>query len=82
MNSLVDQSALYGRKPVVVNNLNVAKPADGEPALLTYDEVNTLFHEFGHALHGLFSDVRHPSSPVRPSRATSSSTPPRSTRCG
>lgn len=60
MNSLVDQSALFGRKPVVVNNLNVAKPAAGEPALLTYDEVNTLFHEFGHALHGLFSEVRHP----------------------
>jgi peptidyl-dipeptidase Dcp len=60
MNNLVEQSGLYGRKPVVVNNLNIAKPAAGEPALLSYDEVNTLFHEFGHALHGLFSDVRHP----------------------
>ncbi|MEU6342103.1 M3 family metallopeptidase [Streptomyces sp. NPDC046977] len=60
MNSLVDQSHLFGRKPVVVNNLNVAKPAPGEPALLTFDEVHTLFHEFGHALHGLLSDVRYP----------------------
>ncbi|MDX3074662.1 M3 family metallopeptidase [Streptomyces sp. MI02-7b] len=60
MNSLVKQSHLFGRKPVVVNNLNIAKPAPGEPALLTFDEVHTLFHEFGHALHGLLSDVEHP----------------------
>ncbi|GAA2265321.1 M3 family metallopeptidase [Nonomuraea roseoviolacea subsp. roseoviolacea] len=59
MNNLVDQSLLFGEKPVVVNNLNVTKPASG-PTLLTYDEVNTAFHEFGHALHGLFSEVRFP----------------------
>jgi peptidyl-dipeptidase Dcp len=57
MNSLVKQSALEGTKPVVVNNLNIVK---GEPTLMTFDEVNTMFHEFGHALHGLFSDVRFP----------------------
>ncbi|MEW1805089.1 M3 family metallopeptidase [Pseudarthrobacter sp. NPDC080039] len=60
MNSLVDQSALLGTKPVVVNTLNISKPPAGEPALLTLDEVRTLFHEFGHALHGLFSDVAYP----------------------
>ena len=59
MNSLVDQSLLFGEKPVVINNLNITKPAAG-PTLLTYDEVNTAFHEFGHALHGLFSRVRYP----------------------
>ncbi|MEV0970341.1 M3 family metallopeptidase [Microtetraspora glauca] len=57
MNHLVKQSALEGTRPVVVNNLNIVK---GEPTLLTFDEVNTMFHEFGHALHGLFSDVRFP----------------------
>ncbi|REK90476.1 M3 family peptidase [Streptomyces inhibens] len=60
MESLVTQSHLLGHKPVVVNNLNIAKPPAGEPALLTWSEVTTLFHEFGHALHGLFSDVRYP----------------------
>ncbi|PZF82393.1 M3 family metallopeptidase [Jiangella anatolica] len=60
MNSFVDQSTLLGTKPVVVNNLNIVKPPAGEPALLTFDEVNTMFHEFGHALHGLFSDVTYP----------------------
>jgi len=45
---------------IVTNNLNVPKPAAGEPTLLTYDEVNTLFHEFGHALHGLFARVTYP----------------------
>ncbi|GAA3108325.1 MULTISPECIES: M3 family metallopeptidase [Nonomuraea] len=59
MNNLVDQSFLFGLKPVVINNLNVTKPASG-PTLLTYDEVSTAFHEFGHALHGLFSQVRFP----------------------
>ncbi|WP_035814648.1 M3 family metallopeptidase [Jiangella gansuensis] len=60
MNSLVDQSALMDTKPVVLNNLNLVKPPAGEPALMTFDEVNTLFHEFGHALHGLFSRVTYP----------------------
>ncbi|MEV0294742.1 M3 family metallopeptidase [Nocardia sp. NPDC050710] len=60
MNELVSQSRLLGTRPVVVNNLNIAEPAAGEPALLTWDNVRTLFHEFGHALHGLFSDVRYP----------------------
>jgi peptidyl-dipeptidase Dcp len=60
MNELVGQDGLTGAKPVVVNNLNIARPAAGNPTLLTFDEVNTLFHEFGHALHGLFSQVRYP----------------------
>ena len=61
MNSLVDQSTLLGGSPVVVNNLNIPQPADGQPTLLTWDEVITMFHEFGHALHGLLSFVRYPS---------------------
>ncbi|MFT4135103.1 M3 family metallopeptidase [Microbacterium sp.] len=60
MNSLVTQSRLRGTSPVVVNNLNVPKPAPGEPTLLSLDEVTTLFHEFGHALHGLFARVTYP----------------------
>ncbi|WP_280443364.1 M3 family metallopeptidase [Nocardia brasiliensis] len=60
MNELVSQSHLLDQRPVVVNNLNIAKPPSGEPALLTWDNVRTLFHEFGHALHGLFSDVHFP----------------------
>ena len=61
MHNLVDQSHLLGRRPVVVNNLNITRHAPGEVTLLTWDEVITAFHEFGHALHGLFSDVRYPS---------------------
>jgi len=60
MNNLVAQSALLDTPTVVVNNLNVPKPGAGEPTLLTYDETNTLFHEFGHALHGLFARVTYP----------------------
>jgi peptidyl-dipeptidase Dcp len=60
MNSFVTQSRLLGTLPVVLNTLNLARPADGEPTLLTIDNVRTLFHEFGHALHGLFSDVQYP----------------------
>lgn len=61
MHSLTEQSHLQGDLPVVLNNLNVTRPAPGRPTLLTWDEVNTTFHEFGHALHGLLSDVRYPS---------------------
>ncbi|MFZ2492784.1 MAG: M3 family metallopeptidase [Thermoanaerobaculia bacterium] len=57
----VGQSKLLGTKPVVTNNLNVTKPAPGQPALLTFDEVGTLFHEFGHGLNSLFSNVTYPS---------------------
>lgn len=62
MSSLVEQSELTGDLPVVVNHLNVQKPADGDPTLLTFDEAETLFHEFGHALHGLLARVRFPSA--------------------
>ncbi|QGW64843.1 M3 family metallopeptidase [Lysobacter soli] len=60
MNSYVDQSGLTGFKPVVANHLNIPKPSEGKPTLLTWDEVTTAFHEFGHALHGMFSDVKYP----------------------
>lgn len=61
MHNLVDASALLDQQPVVVNNLNITRPAAGQPVLLTWDEVITAFHEFGHALHGLFADGRYPS---------------------
>jgi peptidyl-dipeptidase Dcp len=60
MNSYVDQSALTGFLPVVANHLNIPKPPAGQPTLLTWDEVTTMFHEFGHALHGMFSNVEYP----------------------
>lgn len=60
MNNYVDQSRLFGYKPVIANHLNIPKPPEGQPTLLTADETRTLFHEFGHALHGLFSDVQYP----------------------
>ena len=61
MDEFVTQSDLLGQKPVVYNVLNIPKPAAGQPTLLTFDEVTTLFHEFGHAAHGLFSQVKYPS---------------------
>jgi peptidyl-dipeptidase Dcp len=60
MNQYVGQSELLGLKPVVANHLNIPKPPAGQPTLLTYDEVRTAFHEFGHALHGMFSHVKYP----------------------
>ena len=60
MNSYVSQSHLQDTQPVVANHQNITKPPAGEPTLLTWDEVTTMFHEFGHALHGMFSDVEYP----------------------
>jgi peptidyl-dipeptidase Dcp len=60
MNAYVRQSELLGLKPVVANHLNIPKPETGKPTLLTFDEVTTMFHEFGHALHGMFSHVKYP----------------------
>jgi peptidyl-dipeptidase Dcp len=60
MDTFVDQSGLLETKPVVVNVLNIPKPAAGQPALLSFDHVTTLFHEFGHALHGMLSNVKYP----------------------
>jgi peptidyl-dipeptidase Dcp len=61
MNAYVPQSHLLGKKPVVANHQNIPKPAsDDEPVLLTWDEVTTMFHEFGHGLHGMFSNVKYP----------------------
>jgi peptidyl-dipeptidase Dcp len=59
-NEYVTQSALLGRHPVVANHLNIPKPPAGQPTLLTFDEVTTAFHEFGHALHSMFSNVKYP----------------------
>ncbi|MBN1820087.1 MAG: dipeptidyl carboxypeptidase II, partial [Prolixibacteraceae bacterium] len=56
----VEQSKLLGTKPVIYNVCNFTKPAPGEPALISYDDVTTMFHEFGHALHGFFADQVYP----------------------
>ena len=61
MSAYVSQSGLKGTKPVIYNAQNIPKPADGQPTLMTFSEVTTMFHEFGHAAHGLFSDVKYPS---------------------
>lgn len=61
MDNFVQQSKLLGTKPVVYNVANFTKPAPGDPALLSYDDVTTMFHEFGHALHGMFADEKYAS---------------------
>ena len=61
MSNVVDQSKLMGTKPAIYNVCNFTKPAPGEPALISYDDVTTMFHEFGHALHGIFADQTYPS---------------------
>lgn len=61
MENLVGQSKLLGTKPVIYNVCNFTKPAEGQPALLTFSDVTTMFHEFGHGLHGLFADQKYPS---------------------
>jgi peptidyl-dipeptidase Dcp len=60
MSNLVGQSKLLGTLPVIYNVANFSKPAEGEPALISFDDVTTMFHEFGHALHGMFSDTEYP----------------------
>ena len=60
MDEFVGQNGLSGTKPVVYNVCNFTKPAPGQPALLSFDDVTTMFHEFGHALHGMFSNVKYP----------------------
>ncbi len=61
MDNMVGQSKLLGTKPVIYNVCNFTKPAPGQPALISYDDAKTMFHEFGHALHGLFADQQYPS---------------------
>ncbi|QOR74518.1 M3 family metallopeptidase [Cruoricaptor ignavus] len=59
MNNFVEQSHLLGKKPVVVNCYNYQKPAPGKPSLISYDNVETMFHEFGHSIHGIFADQKY-----------------------
>ncbi|HKJ40703.1 MAG TPA: peptidyl-dipeptidase Dcp [Sunxiuqinia sp.] len=61
MSNIIEQSRLLGTKPVIYNVCNFTKPSPGEPALISYDDVTTMFHEFGHALHGFFADQTYPS---------------------
>ncbi len=61
MGNFVEQSFLSGDKPVIHNTLNIPKPAAGQPALVSFDNVGTMFHEFGHALHGMFASQKYPS---------------------
>ena len=61
MSNFVDQSKLLGDKPVIYNVCNFTKPADGQPALISFDDVVTMFHEFGHGLHGIFANTQYPS---------------------
>ena len=61
MSNFVDQSKLLGNKPVIYNVANFTKPAPGQPALLSFDDVTTMFHEFGHGLHGIFANQQYPS---------------------
>ena len=61
MSSFVGQSHLTGQKPVVVNVMNIPKAPDGEPTLISYDHTTTIFHELGHGVHGMFSNVKYPS---------------------
>ena len=61
MDNIVTQSKLLGTKPVIYNVANFTKPAPGQPALISFDDVITMFHEFGHALHGFFADQQYPS---------------------
>ena len=61
MNNFVEQSYLLGTKPVITNCYNYAKPANGKPSLISFDEVETIFHEFGHAIHGIFATQKYPS---------------------
>ena len=61
MNAYISQSGLQDTQPIVANHQNITKPPEGEPTLMTFDEVTTMFHEFGHALHGMFSNVEYPS---------------------
>ncbi len=59
-NAYVPQNGLRGNRPVIANHQNLAKPPEGQPTLMSYDEVETMFHEFGHALHGMFSQTKYP----------------------